>query len=99
MLKALRRPRSRKEEVRENPDYTKNIARERLQTAITRDRFDLVPPELLEALRRDMLLTISRHLEVGGDGFQEFEIRRFNQSLFLVSNIRIKNLPRWALAQ
>lgn len=97
MLKALRRPRSRKEEVRENPDYTKNIARERLQTAITRDRFDLVPPELLEALRRDMLLTISRHLEVGD--VQEFEIRRFNQSLFLVSNIRIKNLPRWALAQ
>lgn len=97
MLKALRRPRSRKEEVRGNPDYTKNIARERLQTAITRDRFDLVPPELLEALRRDMLLTLSRHLEVGD--VQEFEIRRFNQSLFLVSNIRIKNLPRWALAQ
>lgn len=97
MLKALRRPRSRKEEVRENPDYTKNIARERLQTAITRDRFDLVPPELLDALRRDMLLTLSRHLEVGD--VQEFEIRRFNQSLFLVSNIRIKNLPRWALAQ
>lgn len=97
MLKALRRPRSRKE-IRENPDYTKNIARERLQSAIDRDRFDLVAPELLEALRRDMLLTISRHLEVG-EGFQEFEIRRFNQSLFLVSNIRIKNLPRWALAR
>lgn len=97
MLKALRRPRGRKE-IRENPDYTKNIARERLQSAIDRDRFDLVAPELLEALRRDMLLTISRHLEVG-EGFQEFEIRRFNQSLFLVSNIRIKNLPRWALAR
>lgn len=97
MLKALRRPRSRKE-IRENPDYTKNIARERLQSAIDRDRFDQVAPELLEALRRDMLLTISRHLEVG-EGFQEFEIRRFNQSLFLVSNIRIKNLPRWALAR
>lgn len=97
MLKALRRPRSRKE-VRENPDYTKNIARERLQTAITRDRFDLVAPEVLEALRRDMLLTISRHLEVG-EGFQEFEVRRSNQSLFLVSHIRITKVPRWALAQ
>ena len=97
MLKALRRPRGRKE-IRDNPDFTKNIARERLQSAIDRDRFDLVAPELLEALRRDMLQTISRHLEVG-EGFQEFEIRRFNQSLFLVSNIHIKNLPRWAMAR
>lgn len=97
MLKALRRPRSRKE-LRDNPDSTKNIARERLQSAIDRDRFDLVAPELLEVLRRDMLLAISRHLEVG-EGFQEFEIRQSNHSLFLVSHIRIKNLPRWALAR
>ncbi len=95
MLSMLRRTVSRKEAGR-NPDYTKDIARDRLQTAIMRDRYDLVTPDVMEALRRDMLATISRHLEIGaGEGFQEFEIRRLNQSLLLVSHIRIKGMARW----
>ena len=96
MLSLLRRTKSRKQ-VHDNPDYTKNIARERLQAAIMRDRFDL-RPETMDALRRDVLAAISHHLEVG-DGFQEFEIRRLNQSLFLVSNVRIKEVPRWVAAR
>ena len=95
MLSLLRRPGSRKN-TRDNPDYTKNIARDRLQSAISRDRYELVAPDVMEALRRDVLAAISRHLEVS-DGFQEFEIRRLNQSLFLVSNIRIKGMSRWAI--
>ena len=96
MLNLLRRTKSRKQ-VRDNPDYTKNIARERLQAAIMRDRFDL-GPDTMDALRRDVLTAISHHLEVG-EGFQEFEIRRLNQSLFLVSNVRIKEVPRWLAAR
>ncbi len=93
MLSLLRRTMSRKE-TREKSNYTKNIARDRLQTAIMRDRYDLVAPDGMEALRRDVLAAVSRHLEVG-DGFQEFEVRRLNQSLFLVSSIRVKGMPRW----
>ena len=99
MLSLLRRTMSRKETDRTTDrtrDYTKDIARDRLQTAIMRDRHDLVAPDVMEALRRDMLAAVSRHLEVG-EGFQEFEIRRLNQSLLLVSNIRVKGMARWAV--
>ncbi len=96
MLSLLRWTVNRKE-TGVNPELTKDIARARLQTAIMRDRFDLVAPDVMEDLRRDMLAAISRYLEVG-DGFQEFEIRRLNQSLYLVSNIRIKGMSRWASA-
>ena len=94
MLSLLRRPKSRNN-TRDNPDYTKNIARDRLQTAIARDRYDLVASDIMESLRRDLLTAISRHLEVGGD-FQELEIRRLNQSLYLVASIPIRGVPRWA---
>lgn len=98
MLSVLRRTVSRKETGR-SPNYTKDIARDRLQTAIMRDRYDLVAPDVMEALRRDMLVVISRHLEINaGEGFQEFEIRRLNQSLLLVSHIRIKGMARWVAA-
>ena len=94
MLSIIRRTLGR----RSNHDsltYTKNIARNRLHTAISRDRFDLVAPDLVEPLRLDMLATIRRHLEVG-DGFQEFELRRVNHTLELVCNIRVVGAPRWA---
>ena len=97
MLSILRRT-SRRKDNRGNPEYTKNIARDRLQAAINRDRYDQVAPEVVEALRRDMLATISRHLEVG-EGFQQFEICRSDRSLVLVSNIRVKGMARWAAAR
>ena len=58
MRSLLRRPRSRNDTT-ENRDSTRSIARERLQNAINRDRCDLLGPEVMEALRRDIL---ARHL-------------------------------------
>ena len=55
----------------------------------------MLAPHVMEDLRRDMLVAISRHLEVGEE-FHELEIRRLDQALYLVSSIRIQGIPRWA---
>jgi cell division topological specificity factor len=75
-------------------EHSKDAARERLQLALMKDRLDL-SPEVLDSLRNDLLAVMSRYMVVGED-FQEFGIRRLDESVFLVSNIRVKELPRWA---
>ncbi len=78
-------------------EHTKDAARERLQVALMRDRFDM-DPGIMDSMKSDVLAAVSRYMVVG-DEFQEFEIRRSDESVFLVSNIRVKELPRWATAQ
>lgn len=63
-----------------------------MQLALMRDRMDL-SPEVINALKIDLLAVMSQYLVVG-DEFQEFGIRRLDESVFLVSNIRVKELPR-----
>jgi cell division topological specificity factor len=75
-------------------EHTKDAARERLHQALMRDRLDL-SSDVLDSLRNDLLAVMSRYMVVGED-FQEFGIRRLDESVFLVSNIRVKELPRWA---
>ncbi len=97
MLSLLRRPRGR-DDSEENPVYSKNIARERLQNAISRDRRDLVMADGMEALSQDLLTAVSRHLEIV-DGCHELEIRRLDQALYLVASVKIRNKPRWEAAE
>jgi cell division topological specificity factor len=75
-------------------ENTKDVARQRLQVALMRDRMDL-SPDIMDALKTDMLAVMSRYLSVG-DEFQEFGIRRLDESVFLVSNIKVRELPRAA---
>jgi cell division topological specificity factor len=76
-------------------ENTKDAARQRLQVALMRDRMDL-SPDIMDALKTDMLAVMSRYLSVGDD-FQEFGIRRLDESVFLVSNIKVRELPRVAV--
>ena len=73
-------------------ENTKNAARDRLQMALMRDRMDL-SPDIINALKIDLLAVMSQYLVVGEE-FQEFGIRRLDESVFLVSSIRVKELPR-----
>ena len=75
-------------------EQTKEAARRRLHSALMRDRLDL-SPDLMYALRQDVRNVLSRYMVVEDD-FQEFEIQRMEESVFLVSNIRVEELPRWA---
>ena len=94
MLSMLRKPRSRGDTGIVS-DNTRRIARERLQSALNRDRYDLLSPGVMEDLKRDMLAAISRHLDVDGE-FYELEIRRLNESFHMTVNVRIQTMPRWA---
>ena len=71
---------------------SKISARERLQMVLMRDRMD-VSPDIMDALKNDMKDVMSRYLVVEED-FQEFAIHRSDESVFLVSNILVKELPR-----
>ena len=47
-------------------EHTKDAARERLQLALMRDRMDM-SPDIMDALKTDMLAVMSRYLTVGDD--------------------------------
>ena len=94
MLRMLRKPKSR-DDTGIVSGETRSIAKERLQNALNRDHYDLLAPNVMDDLKRDLLAAISRNLEVGED-FHELEIRRLDQSLYLVASIRIEGMPRWA---
>ena len=76
-------------------EKTKNAARDRLRLALMRDRMDL-SPETVAALKQDILAVLSQYLVVGEE-FQEFGIRRLDESVFLVSNIRVEEMHRVAV--
>ena len=76
-------------------EQSKRAARERLRLTLLKDRLD-VSEGTMEALRQDVLTVLSRYMVVGED-FQEFEIHRSDEAVYLVSNIRVKELPRWAV--
>ncbi len=97
MLSKLLRART-PNHIRDAPDNTRSIAKNRLNAALSRDRYDLlspVRPGRSDSLERDLLAAISRHLEVDSE-FRELEIRRLNDSFYLVASVRIQAMPRWA---
>ena len=96
MLSKLLRARTANHK-RDAPDNTRSIAKNRLNAALSRDRYDLLTPTVVDSLERDVLAAISRHLEVDGE-FRELEIRRLNDSFYLVASVRIQAMPRWAAA-
>ena len=67
---------------------SRQVARERLQSAIRRDRIEVSSPQL-SALRDGMLLTIRQHLPVAPE-FTEFGIQRDGDELFLISRVRLQ---------
>ena len=94
MLSKLLRART-PNDIRDAQDNTRSIAKNRLNAALSRDRYDLLSPAVFDSLERDMLAAISRHLEVDSE-FRELEIRRLNDSFYLVASVRIQAMPRWA---
>jgi cell division topological specificity factor len=67
-------------------------AKERLQLVLVHDRTDLTPAEL-DALKDDLLQTISRHIEIDPDAVQ-IGIERDGRSQRLVADIPLKAARR-----
>ncbi|MDE2939055.1 MAG: cell division topological specificity factor MinE [Chloroflexota bacterium] len=86
--------------ARGGPDNTRSIAKNRLNAALSRDRYDLLGPVRSgrrDSLERDLYAAISSHLEVDSE-FHELEIRRLNDSFYLVASVRIQAMLPWAPA-
>ena len=66
----------------------REVARQRVQAAIRRDRLEASAPQLSE-LRVNLLSTISEHLSVAPD-FVEFGLRQEGDEVFLVSRVRLR---------
>ena len=73
-------------------ENTKDTARQRLQLVLMHDRLDL-PPDTMESMKQEIYEVVARDLVVEED-FMEFEIRRLDELMVLVSNIQVKELDR-----
>ena len=67
----------------------RQVARDRLQSAIRRDRMEVSSPQLSE-LRDNLLYTIGEHLRVAPE-FTEFRLQRDGDDVFLVSRVRLES--------
>ena len=67
-------------------------AKERLQLVLIHDRTDMTPAEL-EALKDDLLVTISRHIEIDPDAVA-INIAHDGRSQRLVADIPLRSTTR-----
>ena len=103
MLDLMRWLKNQRETVRKTIRKTvdegvrsKDTARRRLQLVLMHDRLDL-SPDMMEQMKREIWEVVSRYMVVE-DEFLEFDIRRRDELVVLVSNIQVKDLDRLAHA-
>ncbi|GAB6877241.1 cell division topological specificity factor MinE [Thermaerobacter litoralis] len=75
---------------------SKDIARERLKLMLVHDRVDM-EPELMEALKDDLIRAISRYLEVDRSAM-EVSLHREASTVALVASIPVRAVRRRPLA-
>ena len=78
-------------------EHSKDTARKRLSVVLIQDRLDL-PSERMDDMKREIWEVVSRYLVVEDD-FLEFEIRRLDELVVLVSNIQVKDTSELAPAR
>ena len=81
-------------EPNDGRERSKDTARQRLRVVLIQDRIDL-PADRMEAMKREIWDVVSRYLVVEDD-FLEFEIRRLDELVVLVSNIQVKDASELA---
>jgi cell division topological specificity factor len=70
-------------------EQTGITAKQRLQLVLIQDRLDL-PTDEMESMKQEIWEVVSRYLRVADD-FLEFEIRRLDELVVLVSNIQVND--------
>ena len=73
----------------EEHEQTGVTAKQRLQLVLIQDRLDL-PTEKMESMKQEIWEVVSRYLAVADD-FLEFEIKRLDELVVLVSNIQVND--------
>ena len=80
-----------------NSENSKDAAHNRLRMVLIQDRIDLAPDKL-KAMKKEIWEVVSRYMVVE-DEFAEFEVRRLDELIMLVSNIHVKDLSSVAGVQ
>ena len=78
-------------------ESSSDVARQRMRLVLIQDRIDL-SPEKMERMKREIWEVVSRYMVVDDD-FMEFEVRRLDELIMLVSNIEVKDLTDLASAR
>ncbi len=65
------------------------IAKQRVRLVLIQDRVELAP-DVMQQMKEEILEVVSRYMVVDDD-FIEFEVRRLEELIMLVSNIEIKD--------
>lgn len=71
---------------------SKNIAKERLHLVLTQDRSSL-SPELLGRLREEIILVISKYVDIDHDAV-EFQLGRKGEAVALMASIPVSSRSR-----
>ncbi|NLK07226.1 MAG: cell division topological specificity factor MinE [Firmicutes bacterium] len=71
---------------------SKDIAKERLRLVLVHDRVN-VSPNLLEALKEDLIEVISKYMEIEETGF-EVNLDKSDNQVALSANIPVKRMKR-----
>ena len=78
-------------------ESSSDVARRRMRLVLIQDRIDL-SPEKMDQMKREIWEVVSRYMVVDDD-FLEFEVRRLDELIMLVSNIEVKDLSALATAR
>ena len=68
------------------------VAKDRLRLVLIHDRADMAP-EMMEALKNDMLRVISEYMDIDSEGFK-VDFERHEDAMALVANIPIRAVKR-----
>lgn len=79
-----------------NTQSSSDIARQRLRLVLIQDRIELAP-DMMRQMKQEILEVVSRYMVVDDD-FIEFEVRRLEELVMLVSNIEVKDVSILAAA-
>ena len=71
-------------------ESSSDVARQRMRLVLIQDRIDL-SPEKMDKMKQEIWEVVSRYMVVDDD-FLEFEVRRLDELVMLVSHIEVKDL-------
>lgn len=72
-----------------------HVARKRMQFVLMHDRIDITP-DILEAVRKDMLAVLSKYMELDGQSLK-VDIEQGKDFMALISNVQVKRVYRHAM--
>ena len=71
-------------------ESSSDVARQRMRLVLIQDRIDL-SPDKMDQMKQEIWEVVSRYMVVD-DEFMEFEVRRLDELVMLVSHIEVKDL-------